>query len=152
MPKAKRNCCLVSTPKIPEAWCDKVLAEKWEKIRSIRRVVTGAIELERKEKRIGSSLQAHPIVHAQQEDISLFDNLDAAELFITSGATFTKKPIVKKGFSLIEVPHVTVIPNQAKGEKCERCWKILPEVGIDSEFRKVCGRCTNAVRHLKNDV
>ncbi|MEE2699423.1 MAG: isoleucine--tRNA ligase [Pseudomonadota bacterium] len=139
-------------PKIPEAWCDQVLAEKWEKIRSIRRVVTGAIELERKEKRIGSSLQAHPIVHAQQEDISLFDNLDAAELFITSGATFTKKPIAKKGFSLIEVPHVTVIPNQAKGEKCERCWKILPEVGIDSEFRKVCGRCANAVRHLKNDA
>jgi isoleucyl-tRNA synthetase len=110
--------------------------------------VTGAIELERKEKRIGSSLQAHPIIHASRDKLSLFDDLDAAELFITSGADFRTGAPEKEGFSLADMPHIIVLPNQAEGKKCERCWKVLTEVGLETEHPDVCGRCADAVRHV----
>jgi isoleucyl-tRNA synthetase len=138
-------------PKIPETWYDKKLSEKWDKIRALRRVVTGAIELERKEKRIGSSLQAHPKIYASQEDLSLFDKLDAAELFITSGADFTTDVIRDKGFSLADMPNVTVLSNLADGKKCERCWKVLPDVGSNAKYQEICGRCADAVHYLNND-
>ncbi|MBC8337657.1 MAG: isoleucine--tRNA ligase [Alphaproteobacteria bacterium] len=133
-------------PDIPETWRDDALAAKWEKVRALRRVVTGALELERREKRIGSSLQAHPVVYAAPEDIALFDGLDASELFITSGADFSSEAPGDGGFSLIEVPGITVHPNPSEGEKCERCWKVLPEVGEDAEHPGTCGRCADAVR------
>ena len=133
-------------PDIPQDWHDDALAEKWAKIRNLRRTVTGAIELERKEKRIGSSLQAHPVVYANSEYQGLLDGLDAAELFITSGADFSTEAPPEEAFSLEDVPSVRVMSNLAAGEKCERCWKVLPDVGNDSEFPGTCGRCADAVR------
>ena len=50
-------------PNIPEEWQNRELSDRWEKIREIRKVVTGALELERSEKRIGSSLEAKPLIH-----------------------------------------------------------------------------------------
>ena len=134
-------------PDIPESWRDDALAEKWVKIRNLRRVVTGAIELERKEKRIGSSLQAHPVIYAKTEDIALFDGLDAAELFITSGATFIPDSGPKNSFSLDDVSDAWVVAEEAQGEKCERCWKFLPDVGSDPDYPGTCKRCADAVRH-----
>jgi isoleucyl-tRNA synthetase len=134
-------------PDIPESWRDDALAEKWVKIRNLRRVVTGAIELERKEKRIGSSLQAHPVIYANAEDIALFDGLDAAELFITSGATFILDSGPKNSFSLDDVSDAWVVAGEAQGEKCERCWKFLPDVGSDPDYPGTCKRCADAVRH-----
>ena len=134
-------------PDIPESWRDDALAEKWVKIRNLRRVVTGAIELERKEKRIGSSLQAHPVIYANAEDIALFDGLDAAELFITSGATFILDSGPKNSFSLDDVSDAWVVAEEAQGEKCERCWRFLPDVGSDPDYPGTCKRCADAVRH-----
>ena len=135
-------------PDIPVEWRDDELAEKWAKIRTLRRVVTGALEVERAEKRIGSSLQAHPVVYANSKDIALFDGLDAAELFITSDATFIPDSGPKNSFSLDDVSDAWVVAGEAQGEKCERCWKVLPEVGNDPEYPGTCGRCADAVRHL----
>ncbi|MBL4691614.1 MAG: isoleucine--tRNA ligase [Rhodospirillales bacterium] len=134
-------------PDIPETWRDDELAARWKKIRGLRRVVTGAIELERREKRIGSSLQAHPVVYATPENIVLFDGLDAAELFITSSADFSTEAPGDGGFSLNEAPGITVRSNPAEGEKCERCWKVLTDVGQDADHPGTCGRCADAVRH-----
>ena len=60
------------------------MADKWEKARLVRRVVTGALEIERREKRIGSSLQAAPVVHLPADDMAVLEGLDLAELAITS--------------------------------------------------------------------
>ena len=120
-------------PDIPEAWRDDDLAAKWAKIRELRRAVTGALEVERVEKRIGSSLEAHPIVYAETGNRDLFEGLDAAELFITSGATFSVEAAPEDAF-------------RAEGEKCRRCWKVLPEVGQDPDYPDTCGRCADVVR------
>jgi isoleucyl-tRNA synthetase len=133
-------------PDIPSDWRDDALARKWEALREVRRVVTGALELERAAKRIGSSLEAAPVVHALPEHRQLFDGLDAAELFITSGADFATATAPAGAFQLPDVPGVAVVAAKAGGRKCERCWKVLPDVGHDPEHPGACGRCADAVR------
>ncbi|MDA0305106.1 MAG: isoleucine--tRNA ligase [Proteobacteria bacterium] len=132
-------------PEIPENWRDDALAEKWETVRKVRRVVTGALEVARAEKKIGSSLQANAVVHGDSTHQEAFNGIDLAELFITSAASFGEGN-KETGFALDDVPGVTVEWSPADGEKCERCWKVLPDVGADSDHPAVCGRCADAVR------
>ncbi len=134
-------------PETPAVWRDEALGAKWKKIREVRRVVTGALEVERREKRIGASLEAAPIVHvADAELLKAYDGLDAAELFITSGASLTGDPAPEGAFRLEgESGAVAVEPVEAEGEKCARCWRILPEVGVRESHLDLCERCIDAV-------
>ncbi len=134
-------------PEIPASWRDDKLGAKWAKLRDVRRVVTGALELERAAKRIGSSLEAAPVVYTDARHQRLFDGLDPAELFITSGATFSDGDRPADAFSLPDVAGVWVAPAKAGGDKCQRCWRVLDEVGGDDEFPGTCSRCADAVRH-----
>jgi len=135
-------------PAIPADWRDAALAEKWEKIRRLRRAVTGALEVERREKRIGSSLQAHPTVYAPEALIAAFDGVDAAEIAITSGLTFVADRPPAGAFVLDEVEGVGVVAALAEGAKCARCWRVLPEVGAQSAHPALCGRCVEVVEAL----
>ena len=130
-------------PDLPADWRDPALGARWERIREIRRVVTGALELERKEKRIGASLQASPTVYLGAADRALLAGLDLAELAITSGIMLADGPAPAGAFTLDDVPGVAVVPGLAEGEKCVRCWQVLPEVAASPEH--LCRRCTDAV-------
>jgi isoleucyl-tRNA synthetase len=132
-------------PDIPASWRDDALAAKWEKVRALRRVVTGALELERAEKRIGSSLQAAPAVYASADYIGAFAGLDLAEIAITSGARLIEGAPPAGAFALADVAGVGVVPAPAEGAKCERCWKVLPEVDHDARAPGTCRRCAEAV-------
>lgn len=132
-------------PTIPEEWRDADLAAKWVILRRLRRVVTGALEVERANKRIGSSLQGHPIIAADQQYIVAADGLDLAELFITSSAEFADGPLPGPRFRLADVPGVEVRVEPATGDKCERCWKVLEEVGDHPVHATLCNRCADAV-------
>ncbi len=136
-------------PDIPDVWQDNELAEKWHNLRDVRKVVTGALEKERFEKRIGSSLQAVPVVYAPADTVALFEGIDAAELFITSGAIFTTEPAPSEAFSLEEVEGISVVSELATGDKCVRCYQISEEVGSNADHPKVCSRCTDAVDHFQ---
>ena len=133
---------------MPDGWRDDALAVKWHKIRQVRRVVTGALEIERAEKRIGSSLQAAPVVFVAEEYAASLEGIDLAEICITSGATLTLGDTTGEAFSLDEVPGVSVVHGNAEGEKCERCWQVLPEVGRNSDHPDICNRCAEAVSNL----
>src|SRR5204863_7963764 len=92
---------------IPAAYRNDALAEKWRKVREVRRVITGALELERAAKRIGSSLEAAPIVYVS--DVDLFAALvdaDLAEVSITSAATLVEGEGPPDAFRLPDVPGV----------------------------------------------
>jgi isoleucyl-tRNA synthetase len=130
---------------VPAAWRDDELAAKWEKIRLVRRVVTGALELERAEKRIGSSLQAAPTVYVTSDYKEALEGLDLAEIAITSDAELIEGEVPEGAFTLADVAGVGVVPAMADGEKCERCWRVLPEVGSNPEAPGVCDRCADAV-------
>jgi isoleucyl-tRNA synthetase len=136
-------------PAIDPAWRDDALAAKWAKIRDVRRVVTGALELARADKKIGASLQAAPLVYTESAYDDALAGLDLDEIFITSGVerrSFGERPA--EPFSLPDVPGVAVAFRAAEGEKCERCWRVLPEVGRHPAHPALCGRCADAVDHL----
>jgi isoleucyl-tRNA synthetase len=134
-------------PAIPAGWRDDALAEKWRKVREVRRVVTGALEIERAQKRIGSSLEAHPIVHVANEDLfEAVADVDLAEVCITSAATLVKDEGPADAFRLPDVAGVAVVPNLAEGRKCARSWKILTTIGADPDYPDVTPRDAQALR------
>jgi isoleucyl-tRNA synthetase len=134
-------------PPVPAAWRNDALAEKWRKLRNIRRVVTGALEIERAHKRIGSALEAHPIIHvADPELFAAAVDTDLAELCITSGAVLVEGDGPTDAFRLPDVPGVAVVPRLAEGRKCARSWKISPAVGLDPQFPDVTPRDAQALR------
>jgi isoleucyl-tRNA synthetase len=134
-------------PDVPAAWRNDALAEKWRKLRTIRRVVTGALEIERAHKRIGSALEANPIIHvADPELFAAAVDVDLAELSITSGAVLVEGEGPTEAFRLPDVPGVAVVPRLAEGRKCARSWKISPAVGLDPQFPDVTPRDAQALR------
>ncbi|EGY01261.1 isoleucyl-tRNA synthetase [Nitrospirillum viridazoti Y2] len=133
-------------PDIPADWRDDALAARWTVVRDVRRAVTGALELKRADKTIGSSLQAHPTVYVQEAHRAALAGLDLAEISITSGITVTVGVIPEGAFTLADVAGVGVVFGPAEGEKCERCWRILPEVPAAAEgVEQLCHRCADAI-------
>ncbi len=134
-------------PAVPAEWKDDALAAKWAKIKTVRRVITGALEIERREKRIGSSLEAHPVVHITDTDLmAALEGKDMADIAITSQITITADPAPEGAFALDDTPGVAVVPGLAQGQKCARSWKILPEVGSDADYPDVTLRDADALR------
>ena len=137
-------------PEVPATWRDDGLAEKWGKIRTLRRVVTGALEIERKEKRIGSSLEAAPTVYVNDKAIlAAMDGVDLAEIAITSQAELIEGVAPQGAFTLEDVADIGVVPGLAEGSKCQRSWKILPEVGSDADYPDLSLRDAAAMRELE---
>lgn len=129
----------------PADWHDAALAAKWEQIRRARRVVTGALEIERRDKRIGASLEAAPVVHvADPALLAALRSVPFEEICITSALTLTDVEPPETAFALEDVPEIAVQPALAEGEKCARCWRILPDVG-DHAHPGLCGRCDTAL-------
>jgi isoleucyl-tRNA synthetase len=138
---------LESFPAVPENWRNDALAEKWRKLRNLRRVVTGALELERAAKRIGSSLEAAPVVYVADPDLfGITADADLAELCITSDATLVEGEGPPSAFRLDDVASVAVEPRLAQGRKCARSWKISPAVGSDPQYPDVTPRDAQALR------
>jgi len=142
-----RSVHLEQFPAVPSEWRDDALAAKWSKIRTVRRVITGALEIERREKRIGSSLEAHPVVHVSDADLrEVLEGVDLAEISITSQLTLSADPAPEGAFALPDTDGVGVVPGLAEGTKCARSWKILPEVGTDPDYPDVTLRDADALR------
>lgn len=141
---------LLTFPETPESWRDGALAEQWRKIRLVRRVVLGALEVERAAKRIGSSLEAAPVIHVTDAELAAaLEGVDLAEVCITSDASLLTSEAPADAFRLDEVPGVAVVFARAEGRKCARSWKVSPEVGSDPEYPDVTPRDAQALRELK---
>ncbi|HEY2758251.1 MAG TPA: isoleucine--tRNA ligase [Pseudolabrys sp.] len=142
-----RSVHLEPFPKVLPAWRDDKLAEKWRKVRTVRRVVTGALEIERAQKRIGSSLEAHPILYVSNPELyEAVVDVDLAEVCITSALTLVEDEGPAEAFRLPDVPGVAIVPNLAEGTKCARSWKILTSIGEDPEYPDVSPRDAQALR------
>jgi isoleucyl-tRNA synthetase len=133
------------------AWRDDALAEKWRKVRAVRRVVTGALEIERAAKRIGSSLEAAPVVHVSDPDLrAAITGVDLAEVAITSALAVADGHGPATAFRLEDVGGVAVEVRRAEGRKCARSWKILPTVGTDPAYPDVSPRDAQALREWES--
>ena len=141
---------LAQFAEVDSKWRNDSLAEKWSKIRKVRRVVTGALEIERREKRIGSSLESAPIVHVSNDDLAnAIKDVDMAEVSITSAIQIVQSEGPENAFKLEDVTGVSVIHKQAEGNKCARSWRVLPEVGSDPEYPDISLRDAEAMREIE---
>jgi isoleucyl-tRNA synthetase len=141
---------LLGFPENLASWRDDALAEKWRKVRLVRRVVTGALEIERAAKRIGSSLEAAPVIYIADPELgNAVAGVDMAEVSITSAATIVgvdEGQAPSSAFRLDDIAGVAVDVRLAEGKKCARSWKILPTVGSDPDYPDVSPRDAQALR------
>lgn len=129
----------------PQLWRDDALAAKFETVRAVRRVVTGALEQERTAKVIGSSLEAAPTVYLSSELFEIIPGPDMfADLCIASGITLVEGDAPNGAFILGDMTGVGVVFAKSEGEKCGRCWKILSDVGTHTHVG-VCHRCNETL-------
>ena len=139
-------------PTIPANWRDDALAAKWETIRRLRSVVTGAIEIARADKEIGSSLEARPLVYIADAALrAALDGVDFAEVCITSdlavetratgaGRRVPRRPIRRASRSS---------SSARKGVKCARSWRYFDPATADPDYPDVTPRDAAALRELE---
>ena len=128
-------------PDVPAAWADAGLAAKWDDIKTVRGYITRELEIARREKLIGSSLEAAPKVTIR--DPKLWDALqgvDLAEVAITSDIMVTRADAVA------DAEPVTVEFAKAEGVRCARSWKITKDVGSDPAYPDLSARDAQAMR------
>jgi isoleucyl-tRNA synthetase len=146
-PSENGSVHLMTFPETLSVWRDEALAQRWAKVRRVRRVVTGALEIERAQKKIGSSLEAAPTVYIADDTLSrALDGVDFAEVCITSGIEVVRGEGPADAFRLEDVKGVAVIPKRAEGRKCARSWKISAEIGSDPDHPEVTPRDAQALR------
>jgi isoleucyl-tRNA synthetase len=121
-------------PVAPAEWENAAEAERWTSVEAVTEAVTAVLEVERREKRIGSALEAAPIITVSPETAAAFEGLDVAEVLRTSSAQFESSAEMTTPWLVNFAP--------ATGAKCERCWRILPEV---KPTTGLCLRCEDAV-------
>jgi len=143
-PQEKSSIHLEMFPSLPFAWDNPDLSKKYEALRTLRKVITGALEVARASKHIGSSLQASVTVFLTPALNTVLEGVSLAELSITSEAKVKIGSVPQEAFTLEEVPDVGVVVDLAEGEKCARCWKVLPEV----KGHDLCHRCTDVVKKI----
>ena len=137
-------------PAIPAAWRDPALAERWGRIRAVRRLLTASLETERKAGRFGSSLAAAITLPLSSDEAGEFGDVDWAELAIVSDAVVEVEYDIVSLFAAAGAetghgPHPGPRVRLATGSKCARCWRVLPEVGRDAAHPALCRRCVDAV-------
>jgi len=146
-PSEESSVHLELFPEIAKSWRNEALAEKWEKVKRVRRVVTGALEIERAGKRIGASLEAAPQVFIADADLmAALAGVDLAEVCITSGIEVVAGEPPQGAFTLDDVAGVGVVSKRAEGRKCARSWRITDDVGSDPDFPELSARDAKAVR------
>ena len=141
-------------PILPNEWKDDTLTQDFVPYTHVRSVVCGALEVKRKENVIGSSLEAAPKIFVDSSWISALRGAYSAdriaEYCIVSKVTLVDKDKeTDDAYKISNIPPVSVCFQKAEGEKCERCWKVLPEVSEESGH--LCHRCDDAVKHVNDD-
>jgi isoleucyl-tRNA synthetase len=133
-------------PAMAADWENEALLTKWNRVRALRRVVTGALEIARRDKLIGASLEASPTLYVEEEgDLALFETVPLPDIAITSGARIVHGSAPETAFRLADVPGAGVVFARAEGAKCARCWMVLEEVGSHAAHPDLCNRCSDAV-------
>ena len=124
-----------------ESYCNHNLKNKWNVIKQVRRVVTGALEKKRADKIIGSSLEAHIDIYLEESVLQKIKEIDFEEITITSSFNLYSISKDVKGFALEAVKNVIVIVSKTKGSKCQRCWKYNQTL-VNAE---ICNRCHETI-------
>ncbi|MEN0040224.1 MAG: class I tRNA ligase family protein, partial [Pseudomonadota bacterium] len=142
-------------PDIPAQWKDDALAARWTKVKAVRRVINGALEVARRldegePGHIGKSLEAAPQVFISDADLlAAVDGLPMEDIAITSAIEIVEGDGPADAFRLDEVKGVAVVNKRAEGKRCARSWRVLPEVGSDRDYPDLSLRDAAVMREIE---
>jgi len=152
---------LTNLPGVEKKYWNERLAKKWEKILLLRKSVVKVLEIARKEKIIGSSLEAEVDLYTQEKKLAtLLHNYqrDWNEILIVSEVKILQEmPSVSSGIGKDksevmmrseEMSELYIRVKRAPGKKCVRCWNWNPTVGENREHTQLCARCVQVVKNL----
>ena len=129
-------------PKVNDNWKNSEIFSKWEHLKLIRKAVNGAIEIERKNKLLGSSLEASVEIYFKNKDgINKINVNDLENICIVSKLSITQANNVEDYFQLNELSDVGIKIKKVSGEKCNRCWKYFDKLN-----NNICQRCNDAIK------
>ena len=154
-PKGGPSVHLEAFPKIPKEWSDENLAAKWDRVKEVRSAVTGALEIARAEKKIGSSLEAAPEVYVIDADLmSGLDGVDMAEVCITSAIDVSDKSIPRtRSGSMPTTASASLWGSQrgrsarARGASLRMSARTRPIQSCRPAMRRRCARSTARPAH-----
>lgn len=153
MPEGLKDAESVHLSRWPDAkalGADPEFDARWDRLLSVRRVVTKALERARNDKLIGSSQEATVVIAVPEQDRVPLQALagELPALFIVSDVRLAEAlPSDRPEGSIAEKDGETeVLVARADGQKCERCWRYETSVGEDSEHPSLCRRCSDVVR------
>jgi isoleucyl-tRNA synthetase len=131
---------LAAFPQAEAHWADPGLVERWEKLLALRQAVQSVLEVARREKIIGSSLEATVTLDVNPETYDFLKPYYAelSSVFIVSQVVLRRTEV--------EPAQGPIAVRKAEGQKCERCWNYLPSVGTDPAHPTLCHRCLEAIR------
>jgi isoleucyl-tRNA synthetase len=133
-----------------EALVDTDLLQRWQRLATLRERVLAQIEPLRKDKQIGSSLQARVVLSAGEKDLAFLEGYAAQlpMLFIVSEVVLRPAPAGSEADTGTG-PHIAI--ERAGGVKCERCWRYVPSVSSEPEWAGLCDRCHDALAEPIHD-
>jgi len=135
-----------------ERWTDAALVERWTRLMNVREDVLAQIEPLRKNKEIGSSLQARVVLSAAPATLAFLERYarDLPMLFIVSEVELRPAPDMSDGKDQAEPARPRVTIERATGVKCGRCWRYVPAVSKDPAWEGLCDRCQDALAETVN--
>ena len=126
---------------IDETWIRNDLDESWSFYKKLKRLINGAIEVERKNKTIGSSLEASVILFINDDKkINLVNNEMVEQVSIVSKIEIKKEGLPQNCYTLDDDKSIGVVVSRVDGHKCERCWKYFSKLTDN-----VCIRCKEVI-------
>lgn len=139
---------LAEFPEPDRRFINEGLEEKWQKLISIRDEVNKALEIKRKEKFIGNSLEAKVILYSPQEYYELLSGQRdfLPYLFIVSQVELYQDRDKRGAYESEEFKGLSIDIERADGKKCERCWNWSPSVGSFEDHPLICHRCYDAIK------
>jgi len=134
-----------------EEYKDSSLIKRWEVLLNVRKEVTKALELARKDKIIGHSLDATVSVALPKDLLrGLKDYQDELRsICIVSALELMEEGKIEGGYESQEYPGLVVKVVPSSFPKCERCWIHHPTVGRDREHPSICSRCVLVIREVE---
>lgn len=142
---------MAGLPKAKKEWSDESLAERWENLLSIRGEVSKALELARRDKVIGHSLDAGVVIETSEEMSGFLRSFEPElnRVFIVSKAIIAPLDGETPTYESEELEGLKIAVSAASGEKCERCWNYDDSTGSNEKKANVCSRCYEVVKEIE---
>ncbi|MCX7793053.1 MAG: isoleucine--tRNA ligase [Thermodesulfovibrionales bacterium] len=149
MPGEKEESVFLSKfPEPDQRFIDNSLEERWQRLIAVRDEVNKALEIKRKEKLIGNSLEARVVIYAPLEYYELLSGYRdfLPYLFIVSQVDLRTDKDQRGFYESEEIKELSIDIEKAEGKKCERCWNWSLSVGRFNDHPSICERCYNVIR------